>query len=108
MLEVKPNKEILKIHTYWMGVTPFQAACMVMGLITGSIAYYFLPIPEFIKAPVVAPIVVLFCSLGFFTMDGMNLFQIVSAMFQTWRMYRHPLVIRGRKEDINGTDNNNK
>lgn len=107
MLEVKPNKEIMKIRTYWMGVTPVQAVFMALGLIAGSLAYYFIPVPEFFKAPLVAPIVVFFVSFGWCNVDGMNLMQLFLAMIETWRQYRHPLVLRGRKEDIHGSDNNN-
>ena len=107
MLEVKPNKEILKIKTSMLGFTPGQVASITVGLIAGSITYFFLPVPDFCKIPVIAVVVVFICSFGFVTMDGMNVWQIIQAMFFTWRMNKNPLVLRGRREDYNGSDNNN-
>ena len=106
MLEAKPNKEILKIKTSLLGFTPGQVASITAGLIAGSITYFVLPVPDFCKIPVIAIIVVFICSFGFVTMDGMNVGQIIQAMFSTWRMNRNPLVLRGRREDFNGSDNN--
>lgn len=107
MLEVKPNKEILKIKTSMLGFTPGQVASITLGMIAGSITYFVLPVPDFCKIPVIAVIVVFICSFGFVNVDGMNVWQIIRAMISTWRMHRHPLVLRGRREDYNGSDNNN-
>lgn len=90
-----------------LGFTPGQVASITVGLIAGSITYFFLPVPDFCKIPVIAVIVVFICSFGFVTMDGMNVGQIIQAMFSTWRMNKNPLVLRGRREDYNGSDNNN-
>lgn len=107
MLEAKPNKEILKIKTSMLGFTPGQVASITAGLIAGSITYFVLPVPDFCKIPVIAVVVVFICSFGFVTMDGLNVGQIIQAMFSTWRMNRNPLVLRGRREDYNGSDNSN-
>lgn len=106
MLEAKTNKEILKIKTSMLGFTPGQVASITVGLIAGSITYFFLPVPDFCKIPVIAVVVVFICSFGFVTMDGMNVWKIIQAMFSTWRMNKNPLVLRGRREDYNGSDNN--
>lgn len=105
MLEVKTNKEILKVQTSLLGFTPGQVASITIGFIAGSVVYFVLPVPEFCKFPFVAVVVVFICSFGFINVDGMNVIQIITAMFKTLQMYRHPLVLRGRREDINGTDN---
>lgn len=107
MLEAKPNKEILKIKTSMLGFTPGQIASVTVGMIAGSITYFVLPVPDFFKIPVIAVIVVFICSFGFVNVDGMNVWQIIRAMISTWRMHRHPLVLRGRREDYNGSDNSN-
>lgn len=90
-----------------LGFTPGQVASITAGLIAGSITYFVLPVPDFCKIPVIAVVVVFICSFGFVTMDGLNVGQIIQAMFSTWRMNRNPLVLRGRREDYNGSDNSN-
>lgn len=107
MLEAKSNKEILKIKTSMLGFTPGQVVSITLGMIAGSITYYVLPVPDFFKLPVVAVVIIFICSFGFVNVDGMNVWQIIRAMISTWRMNRHPLVLRGRREDYNGSDNNN-
>ena len=107
MLEAKSNKEILKIKTSMLGFTPGQVVSITLGMIAGSITYYVLPEPDFFKLPVVAVVIIFICSFGFVNVDGMNVWQIIRAMISTWRMNRHPLVLRGRREDYNGSDNNN-
>lgn len=107
MLEVKPNKEILKIKTSILGFTPVQIASVSIGMIAGTVTYYILPVPDFFKFPIISVIVILICSFGFYSLDGMNVFQIIGAMILTWRIYKHPLVLRGRREDYNGNDSNN-
>ena len=107
MLEAKSNKEILKIKTSMLGFTPGQVVSITLGMIAGSITYYVLPVPDFFKLPVVAVVIIFICSFGFVNVDGMNVLQIIRAMISTWRMNRHPLVLRGRREDYNGSDNNN-
>ena len=106
MLEVKPNKEILKIKTSMLGFTTGEVVSITLGMIAGSITYFVFPVP-FLKFPVVAVVVIFICSFGFINLDGMNVWQIIKAMISTWRMHRHPLVLRGRREDYNGRDNNN-
>ena len=107
MLEAKSNKEILKIKTSMLGFTPGQVVSITLGMIAGSITYYVLTVPDFFKLPVVAVVIIFICSFGFVNVDGMNVWQIIRAMISTWRMNRHPLVLRGRREDYNGSDNNN-
>ena len=107
MLEVKTNKEILKIKTSMLGFTPGQVASITLGMIAGSITYFVIPVPDFFKFPVVAVVVIFICSFGFISLDGMNVWQIIRALISTWRMHRHPLVLRGRREDYSGSDNNN-
>ena len=107
MLEAKSNKEILKIKTSMLGFTPGQVVSITLGMIAGSITYYVLPVPDFFKLPVVAVVIIFICSFGFVNVDVMNVWQIIRAMISTWRMNRHPLVLRGRREDYNGSDNNN-
>ncbi len=108
MLEVKSNKEILKIKTSMLGFSTGEVVSITLGMIAGSITYYVLPMPDFFKLPVVAVVIIFICSFGFVNIDGMNVWQILRAMISTWRMNRHPLVLRGRREDYNGSDNNNE
>ena len=89
-----------------LGFTPGQVVSITLGMIAGSITYYVLPVPDFFKLPVVAVVIIFICSFGFVNVDGMNVWQIIRAMISTWRMNRHPLVLRGRREDYNGSDNN--
>ncbi len=105
MLEVKSNKEILKIKTSMLGFSTGQVVSITLGMIAGSITYYVLPVPDFFKLPVVAVVIIFICSFGFVNIDGMNVWQIIRAMLVTWRMHKHPLVLRGRREDYNGSDN---
>lgn len=108
MLEVKPNKEILKIKTSIMGVSPWQLGWIIAGIIAGSVVYYILPFPAALRTPCVVPVVLFFCSVGFIDIDGMNLFQLIKAVITTGRLYRRPLVVRGRKEDYDVTEHDNE
>lgn len=103
MLEVKPNKEILKIKTSLMGASPWQLGWLAAGILAGTVVYFILPLPSAVKAPCVVPVVLFFCAAGFAYVDGMNLFMLIKAVIKTGRLYRHPLVIRGRKEDTDVT-----
>lgn len=79
---------------------------MITGVVAGSVVYFVLPFPTAFKVPCIMPIVIFVCAIGFVRINGMYLPQLVAAMFETLRLYKHPAVIRGRKEDIDGICNN--
>lgn len=104
MLEVNPNKEILKIHTSFMGVTAWQGIWMVAGVIAGSVVYFILPFPSAVKAPMIIPIVVFFAAVGLVNIHGMNLGQVLAAMIQTARLKKHPLILENERGEYNVND----
>lgn len=91
MLEVTPNKEILKIrNTMFWGFSGKQFTAFVLGMIVGTVLFIFAPVPLFLKPTV------LLISMGIvmlpmlFELNGMNLFQFMSAVNET--MFGKPLV----------------
>lgn len=107
MLEVNPNKEILKIKTSYMGVGIWQGIWMILGVVAGSLVYYMLPFPSIIKAPCIVPVVIVFGAIGFVDIHGMNLFQVIQAMIHTAKLSRHPLILLNEKGeyDVSQLDN---
>ncbi len=106
MLEVKPNKEILKIHVSFMGASLWQIAWMLVGIAGGSFVYLLLPLPSVLRVPVMIPVVIFIASIGIVNYNGMNIFKLIRAVFRTGYMNRHPLVVRGRKEELYAVDDN--
>lgn len=108
MLEVKPNKEIMKIKTSIMGASPWQLGWLIAGIVAGSVVYYTLPFPSVIKAPFIVPVVLFFVSIGFVEIDGMNIFGLLNAVRVTIKQMRHPLVLRSRREELDVTEYDHK
>lgn len=104
MLEVKPNKEVLKIHVSLMGASTWQLVWLFVGMVVGSGIYFILPFPEAAKVPIIIPIVMIIGSIGIVNYNGMNIFQLCREAIHTWKMHKYPLIPRGRKEDYYGED----
>ncbi len=107
MLEVTPNKEILKIkNTMFWGFSGKQFTAFVLGMIVGTVLFVFAPVPLFLKPAV------LLISMGIvmlpmlFHLDGMNFFQFVGALFET--LLDKPLVCENNIDKEVGVDARNR
>lgn len=85
MLEVTPNKELLKIkNTMFLGFTGRQIIAFFLGMVVGTILFVITPIPLFLKPAL------LLVSMGvvmlplLFSWDGMNLFQFILAVIDSF------------------------
>lgn len=102
MLEVKPNKEILKIkNIVFLGLSLWEIGWICSGIIVASLVYFVIPLPAFIKGELIFPIVAFFSVVGFHKIDGMNLFEFVFATISTRRMRKKTLILESREEDVN-------
>ncbi len=84
MLEVTPNKQILKIkNTMFWGFSGKQFGAFLLGMVVGTVMFVFLPVPMFLKP------LILLVSMGIvmlpllFKYDGMNLIQFIGAIMET-------------------------
>lgn len=102
MLEVKKNKELLKIqNTMYLGFTAWQFLWMLFGIILGSILFYILPFHEMVKATLLVVVIFFFGSVGFLKPFGLNMFKFIGCLIESHRLNRHPLVPGNGKEELN-------
>lgn len=107
MLEVTPNKEILKIkNTMFWGFSGKQFTAFLLGMVVGTVLFLFAPVPLFLKPTV------LLIAMGtvmlpiLFERDGMNLFQFIRAINET--MFGKPLVCENNLDKEVGIDARNR
>ena len=111
MLEVKPNKEILKIKsTRFWGFAAKEFTAAAAALITGAVIFIALPYPEVVKAIILVPVAMLICALGFFELDGMSAWEFLKAFFSACSdktlLLESDIKEKGGK--VNGCRNRNK
>lgn len=94
MLEIKPNKEILKIkNKMFFGFTAYQFFMLLLGLITGAVLFVVLPFHDMIKAVILAVVVSLFTAAALVRVNNMNLFQLIAAVMESKRLSRKPFTV---------------
>ena len=99
MLEVKPNKEILKIkNTMFFGFTGFQALMISAGLIAGTLLFILLPFHPMINTFVLSIVVVVCVSLGIVEINNMSLFKFVLVLAKNRKICKKPWLFENDKE----------
>lgn len=107
MLEIKPNKEILKIkNKMFFGFTAYQFFMLLLGLITGTALFIVLPFHEMVKAVILAVVVSLFTAAAMVRYNNMNLIQLIAAVIESRMLSKKPFTVeteRRREEIRNGS-----
>lgn len=74
MLEVKPNKEILKIRNrMYLGFSGYEAFMLVSGIITGTLLFIILPFHPMFNTFIMASVIAGFVSMGLISINNMPL-----------------------------------
>lgn len=98
MLEVKPNKEVLKIKYKILGFTSYQFFMICAGLISGTILFLFLPFHQMINAFILSIVVLMFVSLAMININNMNLFVFILTLLKNRKICKKPYLFENRKE----------
>ena len=94
MLEVKPNKEILKIKsTFFLGFTGFQFFMMGAGILAGTILYMFLPFHPLIKSFILCIVVAIFICMAMIKINNMDLFKFLIVLLKNKRICKKPFTV---------------
>lgn len=111
MLEVKTNKEILKIKsTKFWGFTAKEFTAVAAALVAGVVVFVGLPFSELIKAVILVPVIMIIAAFGFFELDGMSAWDFLKAFFSAC-FEKNLLMESDIKEKggrVNGDKNRNK
>lgn len=107
MLEVTPNKEILKIrNTMFLGFTGKQVAAFFLGMIVGTLLFIFSPAPLFLKPLLLLVAIGTVMLPMLFNVDGMNFFQFIGALIESG--LGKPLVCENNIDKEVGIDARNR
>ncbi|MBQ8318899.1 MAG: PrgI family protein [Lachnospiraceae bacterium] len=107
MLEVTPNKEILKIkNTMFFGFSGKQFMAFCIGMVVGTVLFIFAPVPLFLKPTVLLISMGLIMLPMLFELDGMNLFQFIKSVNET--LFGKPLVCENNIDKEVGIDARNR
>ncbi|MBP3621502.1 MAG: PrgI family protein [Lachnospiraceae bacterium] len=99
MLEVKPNKEILKIkNTMFLGFTGFQALMIGAGLITGTLLFLLLPFHPLINTFILVVVVVVFVTIGMIEINNMSLLKFIFVFIKNRRVCKRAWFFENGKE----------
>lgn len=108
MLEVTPNKELLKIkNTMFLGFTGRQVIAFFLGMVVGTILFLVVPIPLFLKPALLLIAIGVVMLPLLFSWDGMNLLQFIGAIIDSF--WGKPLVCENnidKEVRINGRNRN--
>lgn len=107
MLDVTPNKEILKIkNTMFWGFSGKQFTAFFLGMIVGTVVFIFAPVPLFLKPSLLLVSMGIVMLPMLFQLDGMNFFQFIGALIET--LLVKPLVCENNIDKEVGIDARNR
>ena len=110
LLEVTPNKEILKIkNTMFLGFTGRQMLAFGLGMAVGTILFVVTPIPLFLKPALLLVTIGVVMLPLLFSWDGMNLLEFARAVFDS--LWGKPLVCENnidKEVGVNARNRNRK
>lgn len=98
MLEVKPNKEILKIKSsIYLGFTLYQIICFALGIVAGGAIFVLLPVFDMLKVFLMVFVVGIFSFAGFYEYNHMNIFQLLIAFGRCQKLKKQNLVVKNEE-----------
>lgn len=105
MLEIKTNKEILKIkNRIYLGFTAYQFGMLIGGLVTGTAVFLILPVHMLIRVMIMVVIIAFFVAAGMININNMSLFKFMYVFLKNARISNRWMNYENERREIGRHD----